>query len=298
MNLLITGAWTQARKFIPQIKELRHEVIFMQQEKDPLPCTPEWPEGIICNSLFLTYSIETFKNLKYIQLTSAGYDRVPIDYIQLHNIEIHNARGVYSIPMAEFVIAEVLSIYKHLNEFRIQQEQHEWHKHRDLQELNGKTVVILGCGSVGTECAKRFKMFGCTVIGMDIIKKGNVNYNCIKPITELDSIISIADILLITLPLTKETKGLINEERLQKIRKNAILVNISRGAIIDVKALEAWNGQAILDVFDEEPLDKGSILWKKEGFILTPHNCFESINNQERLRETLNNTSDFRTPVI
>ena len=107
MNLLVTGAWQQATDYLEQLKK-EHEVVFMQWENKELPCVYEWVEGIIGNGIFLSHPIEKFKNLRYIQLTSAGYDRVPMNYVKEHKIEIHNARGVYSIPMAEFAISGVL----------------------------------------------------------------------------------------------------------------------------------------------------------------------------------------------
>ena len=112
MNLLVTGAWQGAKDGIEQLKTLGHQVQFLQFEKDELPCSYEWVEGVICNGLFLSHPIERFTHLKYIQLTSAGFDRVDMQYVKKHNIEIHNARGVYSIPMAEFAIFGVLELYK------------------------------------------------------------------------------------------------------------------------------------------------------------------------------------------
>ena len=91
MNLLITGAWTS--KYIDEIEEEGHKVLFMQQEKDKLPCAYDWPEGIICNGLFLHHPLSRFTNLRYIQLTSAGLDRVPVQEVLERKIEIHNARG-------------------------------------------------------------------------------------------------------------------------------------------------------------------------------------------------------------
>ena len=125
MNLLITGAWTDAINHIAEIEAMGHQVKFLQQEKEQLPCTYEWVEGVICNGLFLYHPISRFVNLRYIQLTSAGYDRVPMDGIKRRHIEIHNARGVYSIPMAEFAIAGVLDLYKDMARFREQQKRHE-----------------------------------------------------------------------------------------------------------------------------------------------------------------------------
>ena len=99
MHLLLTGAWNEAEAHIPQLQKLGHEIVFLQQEADPLPCDPAWVEGTICNGLFLHHSIEVFPNLRFIQLTSVGFDRVPLDYVREKGIEIHNARGVYSVPM-------------------------------------------------------------------------------------------------------------------------------------------------------------------------------------------------------
>ena len=81
MNLLVTGAWQGAKDGIEQLKTLGHQVQFLQFEKDALPCSYEWVEGVICNGLFLSHPIERFTHLKYIQLTSAGFDRVDMQYL-------------------------------------------------------------------------------------------------------------------------------------------------------------------------------------------------------------------------
>ncbi len=287
MNLLITGAWKQAPEHFETLRQMGHSICFLQQEKDDLPCDPTQIEGVICNGLFLYHPITCFPNLRYIQLTSAGTDRVPMDYIKEHDITLHNARGVYSIPMAEFAMAGVLSLYKDLFRFKENQQQHQWQKNRELRELTNKRVLIVGCGSVGTECAKRFRAFGCQITGIDIQPFRNENFDIIDPLTELDRHLPEADILILTVPLTKETTKLIDQGRLEMLKDDAILINISRGTVIDQKALETWNGQAILDVFEEEPLPADSPLWKKENWIITPHNCFISDGNADRLAKLI-----------
>lgn len=325
MNLLITGAWTS--KYIDEIEEEGHKVLFMQQEKDKLPCAYDWPEGIICNGLFLHHPLSRFTNLRYIQLTSAGLDRVPMQEILKRKIEIHSARGVYSVPMAEFAVAGVLDLYKNMDRFRDQQKKHAWIKNRQVRELAGSRVLIVGCGSVGTECAKRFKAFRCRIIGVDrtageitgvessLGEGGNRagirvrNYdknsdrNCdgnsdktygqyceriydqIRLPEALDEELPAADIVILSLPLTDETRGLIDEKRLSLIK--GILVNISRGALVDRKALESWEGAAVLDVFEEEPLPPESPLWEKENTLVTPHNSFVGEGNESRLSELI-----------
>lgn len=291
MNLLITGAWQQARDHIEKIRRQGHSVIFLQYERDELPCDYGWVEGVICSSLFLEHPIEKFVNLKYIQLTSAGLDRVPMEYVREHGIVIHNAHGVYSIPMAEFVIGGVLQLYKQAKFFTKNQMEHCWTKHRGLRELYGKTVCIAGCGSVGCECAKRFRAFGCRVIGVNRTVRQNEYFEKIAGLEELDQILADTDILVLAVPLTKETYHLIDEKKLVLMKEGAILVNVSRGAVVEEQALiGALSGRlagAALDVFEEEPPDESSPLWDMEHVILTPHNSFVGEENAKRLENTI-----------
>ena len=290
MNLLVTGAWSDGKNCISELEAMGHNVTFMQYEKDALPCDYEWVEGVICNGLFLSHPIEKFINLKYIQLTSAGFDRVDMDYVKSYGIEIHNARGVYSIPMAEFAICGVLQLYKQAAFFRENQKQHLWEKHRGLLELAGQNVLIVGCGSVGNECAKRFKAFDCTITGVDLYPREDSLYSEILPLDMLNEALKQADVIVLTLPLTEQTRHLIDESKLSFMKDGATLVNIARGAIIDTNALQnhidRFTG-AVLDVFEEEPLNENSTLWSKQNIILTPHNSFVGEGNGGRLREII-----------
>lgn len=286
MNLLITGAWNDAWQHISELETMGHSVVFMQQESDTLPCRPDWVEGVVGNGLFLHHPIEGFPNLRYIQLTSAGYDRVPMDYIKTHGIEIHNAHGVYSVPMAEFALCGVLQLYKRAAAFRESQQERKWEKRRDLLELFGKTILIIGCGSVGTECAKRFAAFGCRVIGANT--DGRENAACARTVSmaELDEVLPLADVVALTLPLTSETRHLMNARRFSLCKDGAVLVNIARGEIVDTAALLDELGRlggAVLDVFEEEPLPNDSPLWDAENVIITPHNSFVGDGNAGRM---------------
>lgn len=295
MNLLITGAWQEAPDYIPILEKQGHSVRFLKCEADELPCNPIWVEGIICNAIFLYHDIDKFTALRYIQLTSAGLDRVPMDYVNEHRIIIHSARDVYSVPMAELAVAGVLQLFKDMTGFYENQKNHLWKKNRELRELAGKTVSIIGCGSVGTECAKRFKAFETTVIGVNDVVRENKYYDNIVGIRQLDQILSVSDIVIISVPLTDKTKGLINSTRLDKMKKETILVNLARGAVVVTKdLLAALNkniiGGAVLDVFENEPLDKNSPLWDLDNVIITPHNSFVSEKNNRRMSsQILNN---------
>ncbi len=290
MNLLITGAWPEAKKYVRELEALGHLVTILQQERDGLPCDPAWVEGVVCNGLFLYHPIERFTNLRFIQLTSAGFDRVDMDYVRNHGIEIHNAGGVYSIPMAEFAIGGVLQLYKQAGFFQKNQKAHRWEKHRGLLELFGKTVTIVGCGSAGTECAKRFQAFGCKVIGVNRTVKIDEAYDAIHPLDKLDIILPETDILVLTIALTGETDHLMDRRSLELLPRNAVVVNISRGMILEQEALceMLLNGRlagAVLDVFKDEPLGEGDPVWDIPNLIVSPHNSFVGENNRERLVE-------------
>ena len=299
MIFLVTGAWNDAAAHLDEIKAHGHRVLFLQNEKDELPCDSGMIEAVICNGLFLYHDISTFTSLKYIQLTSAGYDRVPMDYIHAHHIHIVNARGVYSAPMAEHAVMGVLELYRKACVFRNNQKNHIWQKERDLFEINGKKVVIIGCGSVGTECAKRFQAFGACVFGVDISAYGPRYFDKVYEIGEMDQLFRDADIIIITVPLTKETENMISKDRIALMKKTTVLVNISRGRVIDQQALtqalkkhEIYG--AVLDVFEEEPLDKNSELWDMDNVILTPHISFIGDGNGKRLSDCiLTNLNDY-----
>lgn len=290
-NILLTGAFAYSDEDIKAIESLEFKTDFIQFEKDKVKY-PEKYDAVICNGLFLHNDINLFKNLKYIQLTSAGYDRVPIDIINQRNIEIHNARGVYSIPMAEWALMSVLELYKSSRYFFENQSKKIWQKKRDIRELYRKTVSVIGCGSIGTETAIRFKAFGCHVIGVDIYAPMNECYDEYVSTENIDFALSKSDVVILTVPLNDSTYHLINADRLKKMKKEAVLVNISRGSVVDQFELEhalkdSIISGAALDVFEEEPLFEDSELWEMDNVIITPHNSFVGDGNSKRMFEVL-----------
>ncbi len=291
MKLLVTGAWKCTQEQLNKLVELGHSIVFMQNESEELPCAYETVEGVICNGLFLHHSIEKFTNLKYIQLTSVGFDRVPMDYVKAHGITINNARGVYSVPMAEFAVSGVLQLYKKCQFFYEKQKNRIWEKHRGVLELFDKSICIIGCGNVGTECAKRFNAFGSKVFGVDLFVREDSEYEKIYPLSDIDKCLSKADIVILTLPHTDQTRHMMNDERFSLMKDESVLVNIARGAVVDekalIKALENKLLGAVLDVFEQEPLSNDNQLWEKENVIITPHNSFVGDGNAKRLEKVI-----------
>lgn len=302
MNLLVTGAVQWNHDYLNQISNLGNEIIYVQDERIPLDeqqINVSEIEGVICNGLFLYNNIEDFINLKYIQLTSAGYDRVPMDYIKDHNIKIYNAKGVYSIPMAEYAVCGVLELYKNTSFFYENKKIKKWEKCRTLLELANKNVLIIGCGNVGIECAKRFKAFDCQVDGVDLYPYKSEVFENIYHLDFLDSELSKSDIVVLTLPLTEETMNLFDKSKFFKMKESAVLVNISRGKVVNQNDLidilkEKKIYGAVLDVFENEPLGKESQLWNMSNVVLTPHNSFVGENNRNRLQKVIvHNLKDY-----
>ena len=286
MKILITGSFPITEVQRNELEKIGFEIELHKDECSAVN-NPEIYDAVICNGLFLYNKIENFSNLKFIQLTSAGYDRVPLDYIKEHSIAINNARGVYSIPMAEYALFGVLQIVKAGKFFYSNQKSHLWQKNRELSELYGKTVCIIGCGSVGTECAKRFSAFGCRVIGVDISPRTDPNFETIIHLNDLFSALNDAQVAVLTLPLTSETYHMFDDKAFSHMQHGAILVNIARGAIVDtqslIDALASKLSGAVLDVFEEEPLNSDCPLWDMENVLITPHNSFVGEHNSERL---------------
>ncbi len=287
MKILITGAFPLSEEERKELEDLGHEVFFQKDEREKTE-HPEDFGAVVCNALFLYNPIESFSSLKKIQLTSAGLDRVPLDYIRARGIELHNAAGVYSIPMAEFAIGGILQLYKGSRAFSDCQRARQWVKQRDLRELYGKTVCIVGTGDVGRELAKRLSAFGCHVIGVNRTVNAVHGFDVVLPLAELKLAAKRADILICCLALTDETRGLIDGEVLAAVPDGAVFVNVSRGALVGEAALIEWLLMdralgAVLDVFEAEPLPADSPLWDMEKAIVSPHNSFVGEGNHERL---------------
>lgn len=288
MKLLLTGAFKYTNEQIEYLKSLGNEVVFVQDERRKIGFDVSDIEGVICNGLFLYNKIEQFKSLKYIQLTSAGFDRVPLDYINDHKIKIYNARGVYSVPMAEFALTGILQLVKQSRFFYENQKQHMWEKSRTLGELSGKTAVIVGAGNIGTEVAKRLNAFNMTVIGVDICNDEKLYFDNVELFSELDEYLKIADVVVLTLPLMDSTRGMFDKTKFELMKENSIFVNLARGPLVVENDLidsleQKLIGGAVLDVFDVEPLEKNSPLWDMKNVILTPHNSFVGENNNKRM---------------
>lgn len=294
MNLLLTGCFNYSNEQISVLQSLGCKIHFMQHENGVLPVTPSEVDAVVCNGLFLSHDIDQFSGLKYIQLTSAGFDRVPMEKVSQRGIKIHNARGVYSIPMAEWALFRVLEYYKQGVFFRKEQDGLRWTKHRGLREISGTKLAVVGAGNVGQEVAKRFQSLGVETTGFDIHANETIGFNYMVLTSTLKDCIGEFDIVVITAPLLPSTQGLISREVMMHMKQNAILVNIARGELIDEHALcdvltQRKDLFAALDVFEHEPLSENSMLWTMDNVAISPHNSFVGDGNNARMFRVIYN---------
>ena len=286
MNLLVTGAFELTEERRRVLEQGGYTVFFQRDEREKTEA-PDRYDAVICNGLFLYQDWRTFPRLKTVQLTSAGLDRIPAAQMREKGIRIFNASGVYSAPMAEWAVGGILALYRGLPFFWKNQEKKNWEKNRALRELCGKEVLICGCGSVGRAIGARLSAFGCRVRGLDLTPDRDAPFEIFSP-KQTDEALRRADVVVLTLPLTAQTRHFLDGRRLALLKEDALLVNAARGALIDEAALvenlqEGRLFGCVLDVFEEEPLPEQSPLWDFARVLISPHNSFAGEGNGERL---------------
>jgi phosphoglycerate dehydrogenase-like enzyme len=221
--------------------------------------------------------------LRWIHSASAGIERVATPAVRTREIVVTNARGVFSRPIAEYVVMMCLAIARRLPQLLELGRERTWQPlvGRELSEL---TVGIVGFGSIGAEVARLLAPFECRVIATRRhVERGPGVAGGVEllGLEELGTLLRASDIVVVAAPLTDETAGLIGAAQLQEMRQDAWLINIARGRLLDElalrRALEAgWIGGAVLDVFAEEPLPPDSPLYRTPNLIVTPHTSWAS----------------------
>ena len=217
------------------------------------------------------------KSLKFVQLSSAGSDAYMAPGVLPEGAVIANATGSYGLAISEYLMGVLLSLSKRLHQYRDRQPQGVWGIIGEVKPVMGSTVLVVGLGDIGGEFAKRAKALGARVIG--VRRKGTDKPDYVDELIlteKLDEYLPIADCVAITLPGTKETKGMFGAERLNKMKDGAVLLNVGRGMIVDsdalVEALQSGKlSGAAVDVTDPEPLPAEHPLWQQENAVITPH---------------------------
>lgn len=215
-------------------------------------------------------------NLKWIQLSSTGFDHLPKDYLQEKGITVTTAKGAHAEPIAEYAFSTMLYFSRKIDRFLELQEGKKWNRFDFPAELAGSSLVILGMGYIGKEIAKKALAFNTHTIGVNRSGIRSEYFDEAYPINQLDEVLPKADYLVLTLPLTSHTYHLIGREQLNLLKSTAVVINIGRGELMDESAaMEVLQANSIrgmaMDVFHHEPLPKDSPLWEMPGLLITPH---------------------------
>lgn len=221
--------------------------------------------------------VHDMKKLRWIQMTWAGVNKYTSVSDFPKDIIVTSASGAYGCVISEYIVSGILALVKNLFPYRRQMQDGGWSKIEGDDTIEGKRVLILGTGNIGQETAKRLKCFGCQTVGICRTPGKTVAFfDEVYTIDSLDVQLPCADIVVIALPGTAETAGMLDADRLSKMKADAILVNVGRGFIVKTDELtEALqNGRlrgAVLDVTEPEPLPANHPLRNMENVVLTPH---------------------------
>jgi len=273
MRLLITELFTLPDDVKDRFKQAGFEVDYTE---DKVEIDPSHYDVVYGQRPFKDYPYEAFTQLKMLQLSSAGIDHLPVETYLKDQVLVSNAKGVYSAPIAEIVVMSILMGLKQAPAFMAHQKEAQWIKH-DLRELGMLKTLFLGTGSIASETALRLKPFGPLCIGLNTNGRAVEPFSITGKLTDVSDYLKSADIVINTLPYTKDTHHLMNEAFFSAMKAQTIFVNIGRGKSVDEAALlkvldSDLISFAYLDVFEEEPLPIHSPLWKHPKVLITPHN--------------------------
>lgn len=231
--------------------------------------------------------IDAAENVQWIMVASAGIEKLPHQAIKNRDITVSNVKGIHKIPMAESVLAHLLSLQRSLPSIYQNQRNQDWNRKVGSVELNDSTALILGPGAIGSEIGRLLQAFGVNTIGCN--RSGTQAPYMAEMISfeEILEKLSQADYVISVLPSTPETKYLLKEEHFKAMKKTAIFMNFGRGDLVaDAVLLDALQKEeiasAVLDVFEQEPLPENHLYWTMDNVVVSPHISSKSGKYVER----------------
>ena len=255
-----------------------------------------WQKAEVLYTDVLLPDPELVPALRWVQFHYAGIDFINgSKLLDLKHLKITSMSGASAVQEGEYILLMLLALGHHMQRLAENQAKAEWPPERwDLFapfELTGRTVGLVGYGSIGREVARLLQPFGCKVLAAkrDVMHPEDHEYTIdghgdpegiyfhrLYPIEALHSMLKECDFVVVTLPLTPQTQGIIGETAFKNFKPGAYLVHVSRGGVVDENALlealvEKRLAGAAVDVFTQEPLPPASPLWKAPNLILTPH---------------------------
>lgn len=224
--------------------------------------------------------LQRLDGLRLVQTLSAGVDRY-VDLVPA-GVTLCDARGVHDVAVSEWVVAALLAMQRDLPLYARQQEAREW-KPADpfAGEVHGMEVLVVGHGSIGRAVAERLQPFGARVTGVALHARDDA-----RPVSDLAELLPTADAVVVLLPLTPQTAGMVDAGFIARMKPGALLVNAGRGPVADTaaitEALQQGRIRAVLDVVEPEPLPAEHPLWHAPNTLITPHVAGQSLALMDR----------------
>ena len=231
--------------------------------------------------------IEAARKLEWIMVASAGIEKMPHEAIAARGITVSNVKGIHKTPMAESVLAHILSLKRSLPFIYESQQKGEWNRKTGSSELRGSTALILGPGAIGSEIGRLLQAFGVQTIGCNRTGKDSEYMEEMVPFESILEMLPKADIVISVLPSTEETRNMLRKEHFAAMKDDAIFMNFGRGDLFEdetlIEALETNEiGTAVLDVFSQEPLPSDHPYWRMSNIVISPHASSHSGKYVER----------------
>jgi len=220
--------------------------------------------------------IEECENLKWIGWFATGVNNLPLEYINDKEIILNNGRGIQAKQLSEFIIAFILDDYKKMRTSYKNQVAKKYDRSLTGKRVKGEKLLFLGTGAIAQKTAYLAQAFGMKVIGISKFGKEKEHFDEIFSLDKLDKVIDDADIIVNSLPETKETIHLLQRGDFEKMKDDALFINIGRGTIVDEQVMvnvlkDKLIRHAYLDVFENEPLNSDNSLYELNNVTITAH---------------------------
>ena len=249
--------------------------VFIDWDLDHFEESMKTAEVLVTWDLPTANLAETAPALRWIHIIGAGVEHLcPMDWVP-QGVSVVNNRGAHAAKGGEFALMAVLMLHNHLPEIIANQRRVHWESLYSTP-VAGKTVLIIGVGHIGRGAARLCKALGLYVIGVSRHGTAADEVDEVYAVGDLDRVLPRADFVFVAIPLTAETRNLLDRRRQSRLKPGAGIVNVGRAATVDYAALadNLHSGHiagAVIDVFDPEPLPAGSPLWRTPNLIVTPH---------------------------
>lgn len=246
---------------------------------------------VVCGwNSYVNEALNEGDRLRWVQSISAGIDRFPLDRLQEQEVFLTSASGIHPIAMAETLFAMLLSFSRNLHHAIRNQSQRSWKPAEQYSQLTGKTLGIIGAGTIGAEFARLAAAFGMKILGVRRSGAPRDNVDHMYTLEHLNEVFAQSNYVVNVLPYMEETHHLFNSERFAHMKSNAVFFNFGRGASVNTDDLvlalqEGTIAGAGLDVFETEPLPSDHSLWTMDNVIITPHIAGWTDNYKQKMTD-------------